>query len=444
MNRIAYVVLAFVALLCAACAGPTASLVDEARPVAARDETREILVTFVDRGLARTPNAAPGQYVRRNSDYQSTTWSRSISADIARDYALQTVAEWPIRSLGVHCVVYSVGNARSVDDVLELLGRDRRIEAAQRMNSFRVMSSDDPYRSLQTSLNTMQVEAVRDWATGRNVSVAIVDSGVDADHPDLRGQVRERADLTDSRAAFGDDIHGTAVAGIIGALSSNGVGIAGIAPDASLLALRACWPEHAGEIAAVCNSLTLAKALDTAILRKPHVINLSLTGPGDPLVEALLRTALDAGIVVVAAEPATSPDAGFAAAVEGVIRVRAVEEDGSAPPRGVIAAPGSEVLTTFPGGTYSFASGSSFAAANVSGIVALLLELRAELSPAEVQALLGDEPGGSDGNLAASAAVLVNACRAATRLRPAIVCREVARSAPLARRTVTDRRAAPM
>ncbi len=345
------------------------------------DWQREILVTFTDRGIERTPAGGPGDYHRHSADYQSTAWSQAVSADIARDYALQTVAEWPIRTLGVHCVVFEVRDERPLDEVIGRLTQDRRIGAVQRMNSFRVLGARDPYSRLQTSLDRMQVEAVHPWTTGKGVSVAVIDTGVDFGHPDLAGQVSERADLTGNTGAFGDDIHGTAVAGVIAALSGNGQGIVGVAPGAKIIALRACWPVRPGEVGAVCNSLTLAKALDEAIRLKPRVLNLSLTGPPDPLVEALVRAALEANVIVVAAEPEVPQETGFAGRVAGVIRVRSVADGGKqaqhAPVGAAIAAPGHEVLTTFPHGTYNFISGSSFAAANVSGIVALLLELPA-------------------------------------------------------------------
>lgn len=406
-----------VALVCVACAGPAPR---QDGPAAVGTGLREILVTFTDRGLTRTSNTSPGTYVHRGTGYRSTAWSRSVSAAIARDYALKTLAEWPVRSLGVHCVVYAIEDDRAAEDVITRLEQDRRVDGVQRMNRFDTMSSEDPYKPLQTSLGAMDVETVHRWTTGKHVSVAIIDTGVDVGHPDLAGQVLEHQDLTDSASNFDDDIHGTAVAGIIGAVSQNGVGIEGIAPDARLIALRACWQERPGEIAAVCNSFTLAKALDTAIDLKPRIVNLSLTGPRDPLIEALVATALRAGIIVVTAEPEREETAGFASAIPGVIRVRAGELQGMPEDSATVFAPGSDVLTTFPHGTYNFASGSSFAAANVSGVVALLLELKPGLSPRQAGRLLAAE-------MRATAAAdplgaRLNVCRIIERLRPEVTC----------------------
>ena len=151
-------------------------------------------------------------------------WARRVAADIAGDYVLQAVTEWPIRALGVHCVAYRVADGQSVEDVIARLRRDTRVKSVQRMNTFRALGSPDsyepdpykadPYKPLQTAFRDMGFEAVHRWATGAGVRVAIVDTGVDVDHPDLAGQVTERFDLTDSGLDFEDDIHGTAIAGI--------------------------------------------------------------------------------------------------------------------------------------------------------------------------------------------------------------------------------------
>jgi subtilisin family serine protease len=136
---------------------------------------------------------------------------------------------------------------------------------------------------------------------------------------------------------------------------------------------------------AACDSLTLSLALDGAIGLKPRIVNLSLAGRQDPLVERLVKKALAEGIIVVASAGAAG-EAYFPASVAGVIAVHAA--GGSGTGAGGIAAPGQEILTTLPNGAYNFMSGSSFSAAHVSGLVALLLELRPRLGAAQIAALL--------------------------------------------------------
>ncbi len=382
----------------------------------ASDAARQVVVTFADRSLSRPPNGSPGPYLERGASYGSTTWSRGISGSLAKDHRLTLITEWPILSLGVHCVVYAVDDSRTLTEVIGELGGDARVGTAQAMATFHVLAAD-PYQPLQTSFRGMNAERARQLATGRGVSIAIVDTGVDLRHPDLAGQIASHLDLAEAPRdlAFNDDIHGTAVAGVIGALAGNGQGIVGMAPDARLYALRACWPLQPGEPGAICNSLSLATALDAAIRLQPRIINLSLTGPADPLIQSLLRQALARQIVVVIAEPpAGERPSGFASGLDAVIRVRMA---GQAPAADeteeVVAAPGHEVLTTFPRGSYNFISGGSFAAANVSGLVALLLELKPGLDAAAIHdalraGLIGGAGGSSDG---------VDACAVISSLR---------------------------
>jgi subtilisin family serine protease len=238
----------------------------------------------------------------------------------------------------------------------------------------------------------MQVEPVHRWVTGRGVTIALIDTGVDIDHPDLQGQVTAHRDFVISDSAgFNDDWHGTAVAGVMAALAHNAIGIVGIAPEAKLIALKACSAIEPDSLPAVCDSLSLAQAIDTAIRLQPDILNLSLTGPADPLLERLIDLATAQGIVVVTAQPEQpGRDVGFPASMENVIGVRrsGQSERGKPGAKTSVAAPGSEVLTTCPRGTYHFVSGSSLAAAHVSGIVALMLELKPKLTASAIVEVL--------------------------------------------------------
>jgi subtilisin family serine protease len=181
------------------------------------------------------------------------------------------------------------------------------------------------------------------------------------------------------------------VAGVIAAEAGNGIGIVGIAPNADILALRACWPERPGIAEAVCNSFTLALAINEAVRLDSHIINLSLAGPRDALVEKLLQAAIDRGIIVVAADPATKTgDSPFPATMRNVIAVRSDSADSrpSGSAANGITAPGAGVLTTVPQGAYDFMNGSSFAAPHISGILALMRELKPRLNGPDALVLL--------------------------------------------------------
>jgi subtilisin family serine protease len=165
---------------------------------------------------------------------------------------------------------------------------------------------DDPYFGLQPGLTAMDIEGAHLRSLGERVRVAIIDTGVDTTHPELSGRVGDNVDLVgDSRAPPPAEQHGTAVAGVIGAIANNGQGIVGVAPQAHLLALRACWQttREDGARIATCNSFTLARALGRAIDDRASVINLSLAGPQDSLLERLVVRAIDDGAIVVGARP---------------------------------------------------------------------------------------------------------------------------------------------
>jgi subtilisin family serine protease len=226
----------------------------------------------------------------------------------------------------------------------------------------------DPLFRAQPAAREWRLAELHKIATGRGVLVAVIDSKVQADHPDLAGQVAASEDFAPQRA-HGAEQHGTAVAGIIAANEGDGIGIAGVAPQAKLLALRACWQQGPSAAETVCDTLSLAKALHFAIERSAQVINMSLAGPPDLLLGKLVDLALTRGATVVAAYDTHLPRGGFPASHAGVIAV--AEESMARLPAGVYTAPGRDVPTTEPGGRWSLVDGSSYAAAHVSGLAAL-------------------------------------------------------------------------
>lgn len=369
-----------------------------------------LLATLVLSGCAGAPPGAAGTTVDAGapaadpppSDRQvmvtypaasPALWART-TAELEQNYGLRTLYAWTMASLGEQCVVFEVPRGRSPADLVRRLASDRRISLAQTVETFRTEAAD-PYAHLQHSSQTLRLDQAHRWATGKGVKVAVVDTGVDFDHPDLRGRVVKAQSFVDrGERSFTTDIHGTAVAGLIAASAGNDVGIVGVAPGAEIYALKACWQQPPGARQAVCNSYTLAKAVDFAILQGAQVLNFSLAGPPDPLLGKLIGNALSRGIVVVAADGgAASRD--FPASLQGVIGIVGSGElkagpAGAAgrPPLSSLAAPSADILTTTPHGSYEFFSGSSLAAAQVSGIAALLLERNPKLTPAQLAAVI--------------------------------------------------------
>jgi subtilisin family serine protease len=228
---------------------------------------------------------------------------------------------------------------------------------------------NDPLFLAEPAAGVWRLANLHRLSTGRGISVAVIDSGIESNHPDLTGQIKINRNFVSGSALVGES-HGTGVAGVIAARANNGVGIVGIAPGVRLLGLRACWQPPSSP-SAYCDTLSLAKALYFAIDSKAPVINLSLSGPNDHLLAELLRIELAHGVNVTAAYNPGLPDGGFPASFPGVI---SVSNDAVVAQRpGIYLAPGRDVITTQPGGRWSLVAGSSYSAAHVSGLLALLL-----------------------------------------------------------------------
>jgi len=356
-------------------------------------ENKAILVTYVDRSIERKSTVTGNHRYRSRGQYSTTAWGRKIADQISKEYNLAIGSQWPITELGIYCVEYTVQAESSVERILNRLRDDDRIESAQPLNTFHTLTRtyNDPYYRLQNNIHLMQVEAAQQYSTGKDVRIVIIDTGIEQHHPDLIGQVvaEENFLLFDvngksSREIAGSgfqDAHGTAIAGVIGAVAGNGTGIVGIAPDAKLIALTACKTSRSHTFEATCNSLSLAQALNTAIRMKPDVINLSLGGPPDSLLRRLIDRAIDDGVIVVAAVSIKADDAiSFPASMKRVIAVSNEQANNTSNITGTVVAPGLDILTTIPGGSYDYVSGSSLSAATVSGLVALMLQIEPELT----------------------------------------------------------------
>jgi subtilisin family serine protease len=401
-------VVAVVAMLLAACATPPRESTPGAS--AALVASRQILVT-----VHQSPSSAAGLTGAPNDRYlqrrygPTPTVDRTLS-EIARDHGLRRVDGWQIQSLGVYCEVLGVPEGRDVDNVIATIAADPRVDLVQRMNLFQTQTAhyDDPYLELQSGAAELDIEQAHEVATGRGVTVAIIDSAVDANHPDLRGRVGIARNLaTDHPVGRNGEIHGTAVAGIIASTANNREGIVGVAPDVSIAALRACWAEAVDGLAAQCSSFSLARALEVALALKPNVINLSLAGPADPLLSRLLDVVISRGIVVVTAQPEQAAAAlAFPSSHPWVLAAHASTAVGEPSSPFVVGAPADEVLTTTPGASYAFLTGNSLAAAATTGVVALLMERDPHLDAERVATILTASTTRSPGHAS------INACRA--------------------------------
>jgi hypothetical protein len=387
-----------VALACALALGcPAAARAQDEQVAQAQQlgEDREILVMLRIPAPHFRPNA---RYSGRYDDRAAQAARRRVAGEIARDNGLEIIEGWPMPLIGVDCYVMRILDQKPLDSVIEQVGKHPMVAWSQRLNNFEALATparpDDPLFAAQPAASEWRLGDLHGLATGRGTTIAVIDSKIETGHPDLQGQFAESRDFLAHRSDRAEN-HGTGIAGVIAAKAGNGIGMVGIAPGARLMALRACTEARRDTgIISTCDSLTLAKALHFALERGADVINMSLSGPPDRLLASLIALGLERDIAVVAAFDSRKVGGGFPASVSGVIPV--AEESLPSLPTRVYRAPGRDIPTTQTGGRWYLVNGSSFAAAHVSGLLALLLERRGAARPS--------------GALVRSASGIVDAC----------------------------------
>jgi subtilisin len=268
-----------------------------------------------------------------------------------------------------------------------------RIPALERLPSFQKITKEQtvekqaqtvPWAHGERYLNIKAKQP--STLTGKGVKVAVIDSGVDKDHPDLRVKGGKCVlDLSKDPKACANsyddqDGHGTHVAGIIGALN-NGIGMVGVAPGAEIYALKALDADGYG------SSTTIMAGIQWAIQNKMDIINLSLSSSEiDYGIKAMVDKAYQRGIIVVSAAGNRGDVNGklntveYPGAFANVISVAATNASNQRIPYSAtgpeldFSAPGEQILSTLPGGKYGLASGTSMAAPHVTGMIALYME----------------------------------------------------------------------
>jgi subtilisin family serine protease len=416
---VALAVLVFALSRAAAAAPPPVLTPPEVRAAPA-----QFIVVAVANPVAGRPAAVGGTAhgYGASTNYRVGASATALIREITTRYSLTRVSEWPIDELQMHCVLFRIPPGTTREAIIEKLKSDRRILIVQPLNEFEsatdtpaaapVAASGDPYARLQSNVLALDVAEAHNFSRGAGIRVAIIDTGVDTRHPDLVGRTQLTRNYIDTdEVAFRGDRHGTQVAGLIAAAANNGIGIVGVAPDVRLMAYKACWQTSA-TTAGRCNSFTLAQALADALAAKAQVINLSVVGPSDPLLEALIAKAIDAGVIVVGAV-SEDPRFGFAAKLPSVLPV-AESETSSEQGDEILRAPARDIVTLVPNGHYDFASGSSLATAQVSGVVALLLARNQKLGIDRLRELLTQSTENHDTTRGPFRSV--NACVAVAKL----------------------------
>lgn len=298
---------------------------------------------------------------------------------IAVAYDLTRIAEADLALLDRRVHRYGIRDARSVSAVVTALEGDARIEIAQPNYLYELAQSGDtgpkPY-----TVTLLQLDEAHALANGSGVVVAVIDSRIDAAHPALQGRIRTSFSAID-RAPGADppspDPHGTAMAGAIAASGA----VAGVAPGATLLAIETFAKDDRNRMNG--NTYNILRGVDWAHGQGAAIQNLSFAGPRDPLLSRLMRAGVAAGAIFVAAGGNAGPKSAplYPAADESAIGATAVDSakriyrKASRGDHLLVAAPGVDVMALAPGGKIALSTGTSIATAQVSGMLALALQL---------------------------------------------------------------------
>ncbi|MFB9264837.1 S8 family serine peptidase [Bradyrhizobium erythrophlei] len=310
--------------------------------------------------------------------------------ELARRHGLTRIASQNFPLIGATIGLFRITDNRPTDLVSREFAGDGSVRSVQ--PNFRYVLQDQKAAAsegdaAQYALAQLRLPQAHTLARGMNVTIAVIDSGIDASHPELANTVADTFDALGSKE--GPHVHGTGIAGAIAAHAK----LMGSAPEVRILAIRAFGAAASG---AQSTSYVILKGLDYAAQHGAQIVNMSFAGPKDALIERGVAATAAKGIVMIAAAgnagakspplyPAANPNVIAVSGTDAKDRLFAASNRGSYI---ALAAPGADILLPAPDGKYQMTSGTSFSAAFVSGIAALVLERNPALKPNEVRAIL--------------------------------------------------------
>ena len=384
-------------------------------PSAGKSATSKTTTTTARKGFNLPPLGAayvPDEVIL---DVPPSVSEAQLNAIAAR-HAMTRMETRTVRLTGRRLFRWRIDGGTSVPDMIRSVAGESQVAGAQANFLFPLAQEQLPQMNAdQYAPERLNLPEAHKLATGSRVLVAVIDSGIDASHEELAGAVVRSFDAAAANGSNGNAAahpHGTGMAGAIAARRN----VLGIAPRVGVLAVRAFDPRtHSGE----GTTFNILKAIDWSVENGARIINMSFAGPADPRLSEVLDRAAKRGIVLIAAAGNAGPNSPplYPAADRNVIAVTATDMEDrlfTGANRGnhiAVAAPGVDVLVPAPGGAYQFTTGTSVAAAHVSGVVALLLERNPKLTPADVRRIL-TRTAKSLGPRDRSGAGLVNAYQA--------------------------------
>lgn len=338
---------------------------------------------------------------------------------IAQNHRLALVAIHRLPLIDIVLYRFRITDRRAVPAVIASLQADGRIATAQPNFLYSLLGDIHAGDPAQYVLGKLRVPQAHELATGSRILIAVIDSAIDTNHPELAGSIAATFDIVRGRA--GANAHGTAMASAIAAHGQ----LLGIAPAARIVAIRAFDATASGPQS---TSTRLLDGLQYAANSGARIVNMSFAGPSDPKLHDMVAAIRRQGTVLIAAAGNGGAQAApaYPAAYPEVIAVTATDFDDhrfAAANRGAylaVAAPGVDIMVAAPSGAYATTTGTSVAAAHVSGLAALLLERDPGMTPDAIRAVLEKTardlgPAGRDDDFGAG---LVNAEDAMLALTP--------------------------
>jgi hypothetical protein len=312
---------------------------------------------------------------------------------IGGKYNLGLIETYDIKALTLKAAIF-----KTQEDIFRLIhsiGREDGVVLAQPNYIFRTMA--EPMSDMQNTYKVMNLKKLHEHFSGKGVIVAVIDTGIDTQHRDLKERIVSSENLLRD-SPYQPEIHGTAVAGVIGA-SINGFGIEGVAPESSILSLRACRQVSEMRPEGECYTSSISRAIDIAIEKKAKLVNMSFGSISpDKLILKLIEEGAKRGIIFVApvGNMPHQEDLSFPASHPDVVAVVGVDDRGDPYPNQEIAkkarvlAPATNVMTTIPGDKHNFLTGTSMASACVTGMIAVAAEKNGKIDKDQLPRFQGD------------------------------------------------------
>ncbi|MBA2874563.1 S8 family serine peptidase [Thermaerobacillus caldiproteolyticus] len=313
-----------------------------------------------------------------------------IPASVHRSLGANVKKSFP--QLGYDVVTLQKG--KTLQEVARNYAKLKTVTSVTPSFTYKKLGTNDPKNEKMYPLSLLQIDKALQLAGKHSVTVAVIDTGLDMKHPDLKAQLLPSYNAANPANPGVKDLHGTHVAGIIGATANNGVGAHGINPNVKIL------PIDVFNGGAGASDYVIAQGILYAIEKGAKVINMSLGGYfNSPILEDAVKKAIDAGVTVVAAAGNDATDMySIPASYEGVISVGATDSKNHLAnfsnygPSVDIVAPGVDVYSTVydptKGASFAELSGTSMASPVVAGVASLILSKYPNLKPYEVEAIL--------------------------------------------------------